>query len=886
MQLEKVYEPQRFEPHWAQWWIDSGIFRAGGPAGRPFSLVIPPPNVTGSLHIGHMLEHTEIDVSVRWRRMRGDNTLWLPGTDHAGIATQMLVERKLASEGIDRRQIGRAEFEKRVWEWKERYGGTIKAQMIRMGASCDWSRERFTLDPGLSRAVREVFVRLYEKGLIYRGEYMVNWCPRCQTALSDLEVTHDPKPGNLWHIRYPVNGTDRSLVVATTRPETMLGDTAVAVNPKDKRYLDLHGGTVRLPLMDRDIPVIADEVADPEFGTGVVKVTPAHDLNDFEAGRRNNLPKIQVIDGTGHMTAAAGPYAGLERGEARQRVVADLEALGLIVKIEPYELSLGRCQRCKTPVEPLVSTQWFVKTKPLAEPAIRVVEEGRIRFTPDNVTKTYYEWMYNIRDWCISRQLWWGHRIPAWYCRDCGEIVVSRTDPTACKCGSAHLEQDPDVLDTWFSSGLWPFSTLGWPDQTEDLKTYYPTSLMITGFDILFFWVARMIMLGLECTGDVPFREVYIHALVRDAERQKMSKTKGNVVDPLLVTEKYGTDAVRMAFLRAAAPGTDIVFTDERMESARNFANKIWNAARLIFMNMERSGISAWAPAASAALVPEFSSPGLAAPLEDRWIFSRLNQCAESMGRAIDRYRFHEAAELAWQFFWHELCDWYLEIKKLRFEPDSGLTTDWRNLLTVFEASLRLLHPIMPFLTEELWQRLMTNAGERPISIAIAAYPEYDAHAADHAAERDMQILQDIVAMVRNLRADFALDPKQEFAAVLVSSGAAAEVACAQRGIIQAVAKVQLDVRADAAGVAGVKRSTAAFDLILDVPADQTEILRNRIAKENEQFVKNIANADRQLAGEKFLARAPEHVVASIREKKAAYEDQLKKNLEILDGLS
>jgi len=886
MQLEKVYEPQRFEPHWAAWWIDSGIFRATGVAGRSFSLAIPPPNVTGSLHIGHMLEHTEIDVTVRWHRMRGDNTLWLPGTDHAGIATQMLVERQLVSEGIDRRQIGRAAFEKRVWEWKERFGGTIKAQMIRLGASCDWTRERFTLDPGLSRAVREVFVRLYEKGLIYRGEYMVNWCPRCQTALSDLEVTHDPKPGNLWHIRYPVNGSDRVLVVATTRPETMLGDTAVAVNPQDKRYLDLHGATVRLPLMNRDIPVIADEVADPEFGTGVVKVTPAHDLNDFEAGRRHNLPKIQVIDGAGRMTEAAGPYAALDRDQARERVVDDLEKLGLIEKIEPYELNLGRCQRCKTPVEPLVSTQWFVNTKPLAEPAIKVVEEGRIKFTPDNVTKTYYEWMYNIRDWCISRQLWWGHRIPAWYCRDCGQIIVSRQDPTACPCGSEKLEQDPDVLDTWFSSGLWPFSTLGWPDQTEDLKTFYPTSLMITGFDILFFWVARMIMLGLECTGDVPFREVYIHALVRDAERQKMSKTKGNVVDPLAVTEKYGTDAVRMAFLRAAAPGTDIVFTDERMESARNFANKIWNAARLIFMNMERSGITAWAPVPGSSLVPEFNSPGLEAPLEDRWIFSRLNQCADLMNRAIDRYRFHEAAELVWQFFWHEFCDWYLEIKKLRFEPDSGPTTDWRNLLAVFEAALRLLHPIMPFLTEELWQRLMANAGDHPVSIAIAAYPVYDPHAADHAAERDMQILEDIIVMVRNLRADFALDPKQEFDVVLVSNGAAADVARAQLGVIQSLAKVTLDVRADAAGVAGVKRSAAGFDLILAVPAAQTEILRKRTEKENDQLEKNIANSDRQLADDKFLSRAPAQVIDSIRQKRAEYMAQLEKNRATLEGLA
>ncbi len=592
MQLDKVYEPQRFEPRWAQWWVESGIYRAEWQPDRPvFSLVIPPPNVTGSLHMGHMLEHTEIDVTVRWHRMRGDITLWLPGTDHAGIATQMVVERQLAEEGLNRRAMGREAFEARIWKWKAESGGTIKRQMVQLGASCDWSRERFTLDPGLSRAVRETFVSLYEKGLIYRGEYMVNWCPRCQTAISDLETVHEETAGHLWHIRYPVTGTDRYLVVATTRPETMLGDTAVAINARDERYFDLHGKTVRLPLMDREIPIILDDIADPEFGTGVVKITPAHDLNDFEAGKRHKLAMIQVIDEEAKITAAGGAYAGLSREEARKRVVEDLEKLGLLDSVQDYTLSLGKCSRCKTPIEPLVSKQWFVRTKPLAAKAIAAVDEKRIEIIPENWVKTWNEWMHNIRDWCVSRQLWWGHRIPAWYCDACGETIVSREDPADCpKCKGA-LRQDPDVLDTWFSSGLWPFSTLGWPEETDDLKHFYPTTLLITGFDILFFWVARMSMLGIEFMGDVPFRQVYIHGLVRDAEKQKMSKTKGNVIDPLVVTEEYGTDAVRMALLSGAAPGTDIVFTTDRIDTARAFANKIWNAARFIFMNVERCSV-------------------------------------------------------------------------------------------------------------------------------------------------------------------------------------------------------------------------------------------------------------------------------------------------------
>jgi valyl-tRNA synthetase len=897
MQIEKVYEPQRFEPHWAQWWIDSGLFRASSKAsGKVFSLVIPPPNVTGSLHIGHMLEHTEIDVTVRWRRMRGDNTLWLPGTDHAGIATQMVVERKLAEEGLNRRDLGREAFEKRVWEWKAQYGDTIKRQMIRLGTSCDWSRERFTLDPGLSRAVREVFVRLYRKGLIYRGEYMVNWCPRCHTALSDLEVAHADVPGRLWHIRYPVNGLpDAFVTVATTRPETMLGDTAVAINAKDQRYLNLHGKTVQLPLMDREIPVIVDDLADPAFGTGVVKVTPAHDPNDFEAGRRHNLPKIQVIDESGTMTAAAGAYAGLDRFEARKRVVADLQALGNLVKVEDYPLSLGTCDRCKTPVEPLISTQWFVKTKPLAEKAIEAVETGRIEFIPANWSKTYFEWMYNIRDWCISRQLWWGHRIPAWHCAECREIVVALETPAACpRCGSEELAQDTDVLDTWFSSGLWPFSTLGWPDQTEDLAVYYPTSLLITGFDILFFWVARMAMMGIEFMGDVPFRQVYIHGLVRDAERQKMSKTKGNTIDPLVVTEKYGTDAVRMALLQGAAPGTDIVLTEERMESSRSFANKIWNAARFLFLNMERSGVEPWVPEILGEFRPVSELDTVEAAIEDRWIFSRLNSCAEQVNRSIEQYRFHEAAQVLWHFFWHEFCDWYVELKKLTFRENSGLTPGWRNTLAAFETALRLLHPAMPFLTEELWQRLAAGAPGRPKSIAVAGYPQYRREATDFAAEREIEIVQKMVSAWRTERLLMGFDPKKQISGTLSVHTSIYATTVRHKSAIEKLINASFEfrevteVRPDP--VDGGSLVGDNFEFTFSGPrflfngriphrrqAVDAGAKLKRNAKERDQLVKNIANLERQLGDEKFLSGAPGHVVEGMRKKLADYRAQLHK---------
>ena len=867
MELEKTYEPQRFEPHWVDWWVETGVFRADPKAPGPiFSIVVPPPNVTGSMHIGHMLEHSLIDTATRWHRMRGDNTLFLPGVDHAGIATQMVVERSLAEEGTSRHELGREEFVRRVWAWKEKYGSRITEQMKRIGDSCDWSRERFTLSPELSRVVLEAFVRMYERGLIYRGAYMVNWCPRCHTVLSDLEVNHEDTNGTLWHIRYPLTDGSRHLVVATTRPETMLGDTAVAVNPRDERYRDLAGKKAMLPLMNREIPVIFDEVAVPEFGTGVVKVTPAHDPNDLEAGKRHNLPQIKVIGEDARMTAEAGPYAGLERFEARKRVVADLEKLGLLEKVEPYQVALSKCQRCASILEPLVSTQWFVKAKPLADKAMAAVRDGRIRFVPDNWEKTFFNWMENIRDWCISRQLWWGHRIPAWHCADCKEITVAREAPKACShCGSSRIEQDPDVLDTWFSSSLWPFSTLGWPNDTEDLRTYYPTTLMITGFDILFFWASRMMMMGLELTGDVPFREVHIHGLVRDPLRQKMSKTRGNVIDPLDINERFGTDAVRLSLIMAAAPGTDIVYTEERLNSARQFANKLWNAARMILMNLESSGAE-----------PSIPEPGNAETLEDRWIFSRLSRTAESVNRALAQHRYNEVAAELWQFLWHDFCDWYLEIKKLRLAPNSGLTNDWRNLLYVFGACLRLEHPILPFITEELWHRF----GETK-SVAIAAYPQ--AGATDEAAEREMALMQEMITAARKLRADHGLDRKLVLNGVLYCRNGSKGV---ELGVIEKLANVKLDVRNESAPkLTGAVRSTPDFDLLLQLPEVDAEGQRIRLRKEIEQLEKLIADKDRQLANGKFLNSAPAHVVDSLRAKRSEYASQLEKSRTALTDL-
>ncbi len=904
-ELPKAYEPGAIEPRWAEYWVRERLFHVETPASdatRPvFTLILPPPNVTGRLHMGHMLNQTEMDIIVRWHRMRGFITLWLPGTDHAGIATQMMVERQLAAEGKNRRDIGREAFIARVWDWKQHYGGAILEQMKRLGASVDWSREYFTMDERMSRAVREAFVRLYEEGLIYRGKYIVNWCPRCITAVSDLEVVHEETPGKIYEIRYPVVGSkDEYIVVATTRPETMLGDTAVAVNSGDDRYRHLRGKKVLLPLMDREIPIITDDIlANPEFGTGAVKVTPAHDPNDFEAGLRNNLPQIDVMNEVAQMNENAGPYKGLDRFEARQKVLADLEQGGFLVGTKDYIVPLGKCDRCKTVVEPRLSTQWFVKIQPLADRGIEVVEKGNIKFVPENYAKTYFEWMRNIHDWCISRQLWWGHRIPAWHCQDCKEITVAREAPAKCpKCGSSHLEQDSDVLDTWFSSGLLPCSALGWPDSTPDLDAFYPTTLLITSFDILFFWVARMIMMNCHFMrghqqGEVPFGTVYIHALVRDAEGQKMSKTKGNVLDPIEIIEHYGTDAVRFTLASMAAPGTDIAFSESRTGSYRAFANKIWNAARFLFMNVDRAQQSGvWSLADFVSSPTDFGVRGVsgfkAETLEDRWILSRFNRVAQELHEALDTYRFHEAAHVVYHFFWGEYCDWYLELIKPRLLSDDReqARSAYENLISVFEGALRLLSPFMPFLTEELWHAVYD--GKPPAkSIALAAYPQADPAQMDSGAETEMAILQDLIVSVRNIRADLKVEPKQKLTIEIFADGDVRALVDHNRGALERLANVEglTFVDSSLAKVSGA-RSTARFDVrVLYERKVDASAERDRLSKELARLTQELTRATGQLNNEAFLAKAPAHVVEGLRKRKAEVEVLVHKANEALGEL-
>src|SRR5580700_5496643 len=927
-EIPKAYEPQEIEERWAKAWYEEKLFRAEN-SGTPgvsgieqarFSIALPPPNVTGSIHIGHMLEHTQIDMLVRWHRMRGERTLWLPGMDHAGIATQFVVERMLAKEGIQRKDLGREEFERRVWKWKAESGGVIKQQMIRLGASCDWTRERFTLEPALYRAVLEAFLRLYREGLIYRGRYMINWCPRCQTAISDLEVVHNERTGNLWFIRYPLAGSPQEyLVVATTRPETMLGDTAVAVHPEDERYRHLVGRKVMLPLMNREIPIIADTYVDREFGTGVVKITPAHDPNDFEVGKRHGLPEIDVMTDDAHMSEAAGKYAGLERFVARARVIADLQELGLMDHISEHTHSVGTCDRCKAIVEPRISTQWFMKMKPLAEEARKAVtgefgREAQIEVVPDNQRTILLQWLENIRDWCISRQLWWGHRIPIWHCADCKEMVPARDSsvaivegharaagvPTKCpKCGGGKLSQDRDVLDTWFSSALWPFSTLGWPDDTEDLRTFYPTSLLISGYDILFFWDARMIMMGLHLAPGateaqrIPFRRLYLHSLVRTAEGAKMSKTKGTGVDPLQLTQQYGTDALRYMLASMAAPGTDIALTEDRILGARAFANKIWNAARFLFVNWEK------VEAAAGFTLEELAAPDVraAAPypvkgegeLAHRWIFSRLSAVAGEVSKALDEFRFHEACQTIYQFFWGDFCDWYIEwVKPQLAASDREIAlAAWRNIFAVLEAALRLLHPVMPFLTEELWHRLPQPEGAR--SIALDRFPERREEWIDSGADGEMGLIQEIVVAARNIRAEMKVDPKKKVSADFSSGDEAVRKLVEQNldPLLRLANLASLAIsseRPDSENAA--VRSTANYDLRIaygDAVDKEAEVARLR--KEIERLSKDIESKKARLADETFLSKAPAKIVEDLKATLAGREIELQKLLARLKQL-
>jgi len=884
-QLDTRYDPTEIEGRLYRRWLEAGYFHAdASKADDPYVVVIPPPNVTAALHMGHGLNDTIQDVLVRWRRMQGRETLWLPGTDHAGIATQNVVERQLAEEGLTRWDLGREAFVERVWAWVDEYGSRIIEQLEAIGCSCDWERTRFTLDEGLSRAVREVFVRLYEKGLVYRGQYIINWCPRCGTALSNEEAEHREQAGKLWHIAYPLeDDPSRTVVVATTRPETMLGDTGLAVHPDDERYADLVGRTAILPLVGRRLPIVADEHVDPEFGSGVVKVTPAHDPNDFEIGRRHELETVDVMtDGARMSDAVPEPFRGLDRFEARDAVVAALEEEGRLVRTEEHVHSVGRCYRCGTVVEPRLSLQWFVKMEPLARPALRAYREGELDFHPERYGQIYEHWLENIRDWCISRQLWWGHRIPVWYCRDeaCGREVVAREDPDACPDCDGPLDQDPDVLDTWFSSWLWPFSTLGWPEETEDLETFYPTDTLVTGADILFFWVARMVMAGLEFMDDLPFTDVVLNGTVRDHQGRRMSKSLGNGIDPLEVVDRFGADALRFTLIRGAALGTDLQLNHEDLDAAfqvgRNFANKIWNAARFALPHLDADGGGG---------EPELE-------LADRWILSRMSSTVESTTAALDAFRMHEVASSVYEFVWGEFCDWYLELVKGRLAGERGeesrRAAAW-TLRRVTEGWLRLLHPVMPFISEALYLRLPDVAPDA--TLVLGPWPDPDDFPSDRPAEEAVAELQELVVALRNARSEYNIDPGRELEVHLasISDGLARALGSEDEGLrrLARVDRIERDgARGERAGAHAVLRSgTEVFVPLADVIDLDRE--RARIEEELERVEGLLRASRRKLENEDFLTKAPEEVVEREREKERSLEEQkehLSRKRDVLSG--
>jgi valyl-tRNA synthetase len=894
-ELPKTYDPKSTEQRWYEAWLKAGYFHADEHDPRPrFSIVIPPPNVTGILHMGHVLNNTLQDILVRFHRMEGKNVLWMPGTDHAGIATQNVVEKELAKNSKTRHDLGREAFVKLVWEWKGKHGGKILEQLMRLGASCDWQRERFTMDEGLSQAVREVFVRLYEKGLIYRGNRIIHWCVRCQTALSDeeAETTDGGEPGSLWYIRYPAEDGGPGIVVATTRPETMLGDTGVAVNPDDERYRDLIGKRVVLPLMKRPIPVVADPLVDKTFGTGAVKVTPAHDANDFEMGQRHGLPPLRIMAPDGTITAEGGAYAGLDRFAARQRIVADLEAEGLLEKTEPYRVPVRRCYRCETIVEPYLSLQWFVKMQPLAVPAIEAVKSGRLRLIPARWTGVYLHWMENIRDWCISRQLWWGHRIPVWYCDECGHEIAARTDPDFCpKCQSARLTQDPDVLDTWFSSWLWPFSTMGWPEETPTLRRFYPTDALVTAADIIFFWVARMVMAGYEFTGECPFQDVYLNSIVRDGQGRKMSKSLGNSPDPLDVIDQYGADAMRFTIVSIAPVGQDVRYDPDKTEFGRNFANKIWNAARFALLNIgDARGTESLAAtrvsAGTAGPTPVVADQAGRTPvvaeaagrtLPDRWIVSRLQSAITDTGAAFAAYRFNDAASTIYRFIWGELCDWYLELVKptLYGADEAAKEATRRTLVAVLDQTMRLLHPFMPFISEEIWQALPV---QRPTaSIMIAPYPQASDALRDSDAEARIGQMIEAVTAIRNIRAELGIPPSTALS-VRVAANGAGEAVRAVEDFIKVLAKVNaVELLGDgprphgepSAVVAGLGEIFVPLRGVVDPAA-----VRERLTRDLGKVTKELSGVEAKLSRADFVEKAPSEVVEKERQRAAALQER------------
>ena len=862
-ELPKTYEPQSVESRIYDMWQEGGYFHAErDDHKKPFTIVMPPPNVTGQLHMGHAMDATLQDTLIRFKRMQGYNALWLPGVDHAGIATQIKVEEELrVKEGLTRYDLGREKFLERVWQWKHQYGNRIVEQQKKLGASCDWDRAAFTMDETCSKAVREVFVSLYEKGLIYKGSRIINWCPNCVTALSDAEVEYVDKPGHLWHIRYPLADGTGEVVVATTRPETMLGDTGVCVNPNDERYKDIVGKKVILPLVNKEIPVVADDYAEMEFGTGCVKMTPAHDPNDFEVGLRHNLEIIRVLDDKGVVNAYGGKYEGMDRYDARKAIVADLEEQGYLVKIEDHGHNVGTCYRCHKDVEPIISAQWFVKMKPLAEEAIRVVKDGETKFVPDRFSKTYMNWMENVRDWCISRQLWWGHQIPAWTCSDCGHITVSREDATVCeKCGSTHIAREEDVLDTWFSSALWPFETLGWPEKTHDLEYFYPTDVLVTGYDIIFFWVARMIFSGCEHTGKTPFHTVLIHGLVRDNQGRKMSKSLGNGIDPLEMIEKYGCDALRLNMVTGNSPGNDMRFYVERCEAMRNFANKLWNASRYVMMSLPEGATNALPAAADLEIA-------------DKWVLSKLNNLIAEVTENMDKYELGVAIQKIYDFVWDTYCDWYIELTKARlYADDEGRKqTALSVLVYVLDQMLRLMHPFMPFITEEIWQSL-PHEGE---ALIVARWPEYR-EALNFKAEREaMESVMDAIRAIRARRAEMNVPPSKKAALYVLTSKP--QVFTEGEGFIQRLAyadSVEL-LNAEPTNLDGMVTITTA-DAKLYIPMGQlVDVAKEveRITKELEKAKKFLAGLESKLSNEKFVSRAPEAVVAAEKEKAAKTAD-------------